>query len=53
MKKVGINFPVAETKRNQFNSILSGKGLKTKDVMENFVDKLLADPEKTLQFIGY
>lgn len=53
MKQVGINFVVPEEKRNQFNSILSLKGLKTKDVMTVFVEKILKEPEKTLKFIGY
>lgn len=51
-KNYAINFATTEEKRNNFNSIIAGKGLNTKDVMNMFLDKLISTPKETLKFIG-
>ena len=51
-KNYAINFATTEEKRNNFNSIIAGKGLNTKDVMNMFLDKLISTPDETLKFIG-
>ena len=51
-KSFAINFATTEEKRRQFNSLLAGNGLNTKDVMNLFVDKLISTPAETLKFLG-
>ncbi len=51
-KNFAISFATTEEKRRQFNSLLAGNGLNTKDVMNLFVDKLISTPAETLNFLG-
>ena len=51
-KKLAINFSTTEEKRNNFNSIIAGKGLNTKDVMNLFIDKFITKTKETLKFLG-
>jgi len=46
-----INFETTEENRKRFNSVIGLKGLKTKAVMNTFVEKFISNSDEVLKFL--
>lgn len=51
-KIYAINFATTEEQRNCFNSAIAAKGLKTKEVMNAFVNAFIKTPKEVIDFLG-
>lgn len=47
-----INFETTDEMRKKFNSVISLNGLKTKAVMNIFVEKFITNSDEALKFLG-
>lgn len=51
-KVYAINFATTEEQRNGFKSVVASKGLRTKDVMNAFVNAFIQTPKEVIDFLG-